>query len=126
MAEVIYPAIIGTDDVGVGRTWLSQGNGTPGGRVGSRDRAIVSSSAIFFTTSGAFVVRSPEASSLIMERSVGSVLVFWFPADMRRMDLRAMFGFFANSRSRNLPYLRRRTLRACLRRSLLSFRKPVK
>jgi len=100
MAGVICPAIIGTDDVGCGRTWPSQGNGAPGERVGSRERAIDSSSAIFFTNSGGFVMRSPEASSLIMERSVGSVLVFWFPAAVRRMDLRAMFGFLSNSRSR--------------------------
>jgi hypothetical protein len=47
MAGVICPAIIGTDDVGVGRTWPSQGNGAPGGRVEYRERAIVSSSAIY-------------------------------------------------------------------------------
>jgi hypothetical protein len=91
--------------------------------VGSGERAIVSSSSIFFTASGGFVMRSPEASSLIMERSMGSVLVFGFPATVWRMDLRAMFGFLANIRSRNLPYLKRRTLRVCLRRSLIAFRR---
>ncbi len=62
---------------------------------------MVSSSAIFVTTYGGFAMRSPEASSLIMERFVGSVLLFEFPVDVRRMDLRAMFGVFTNSRSRN-------------------------
>ena len=80
--------------------------------MGSGERAIVSISAIFFTTSGGFVMRSPEASFFIMERSVGSVIVFWILSAVRRMDLRAMFGFLANGRSRNLPYLRRRTLHA--------------
>ncbi len=82
------------------------------GRVGSGEIAMVSSSAIFVTTSSGFVIRSHEASSLIMERSVGSVFLFGFPVAVRRMDLRAMLGLFTNNRSSNFPYLRRRKLQA--------------
>jgi hypothetical protein len=39
--------IVGTDEVSVGRTWPSQGNGAPEGRVGYGERAIVSNSSIF-------------------------------------------------------------------------------
>jgi hypothetical protein len=97
MAGVICPAIIGTDEVGVAWTFPCQGNGAPGRRVGSGESAVVSSSTIFLITDVGSVMRSPVTSSLIMERSVGSVLVFVLPAAVRRRDLRAMFGFFTNN-----------------------------
>jgi hypothetical protein len=126
MAGVIWPAIIGIDEVGVARTYPRQGNGAPGGRVGSGESAMVSSSSIFFFTETGSVMRSPVSSSLIMERSVGSVLVFVFPAVVRRRDLRAVFVFFTNSLRRCFPYLARRTLRACLMSARIAWRRPLK
>ena len=79
MAGVICPAIIGMNEVGVGRTCPIYGNGVPGGRVGYGERATVSSSAIFRTTSAGVVMMNPGMSSLIMERSVGSVVEVVFP-----------------------------------------------
>ena len=70
----MWPAIIGTEEVGVARTKAPHGNGAPGGRVGSGESAIVSSSAIFLTTACGSVMRIPFSASLMMERSVGSVL----------------------------------------------------
>ena len=124
--DVICPAIIGTDDVGAGLTWPSHGKGAPSGRMGYGERAFVSSSVIFVTTSLGFVMSSPETSSLMTERFVGSVFSLGFPFAVRMMDFRAVFGFFTNSLSKNLPYLRRRMLRACFRRSLIVFRRPLK
>ena len=60
--------------------------------MGSGESATVSSAAIFFTASGGSVMRNLVVSSLIMERSVGSVFVVVLPAIMRRRDLRARFG----------------------------------
>jgi hypothetical protein len=59
--------------------------------VGSGESAIVSSAAIFFTNSGGSVMKNPVASSLILERSVGSVLVVVLPAAVRRRVLRAVY-----------------------------------
>ena len=42
MTGVIWPINIGTEEVGVGRTWPSHGNGALGGSIGSGDRAVVS------------------------------------------------------------------------------------
>ena len=126
MAGVICPAIIGTDEVGVAWTIPCQGNGAPGGRVGSGESAVVSSSTIFLFTDVGSVMRSPVTSFLIMERSVGSVLVFVLPAAVRRRDLRALFGFFTNNLRRCLPYLALRTLRAWLIRARIVWRSPLK
>ena len=123
---VMCPAIIGTDEVGVARTEARQGNGAPGGRVGSGESAFVSSSASFRITACGSVMRIPSASSLMMERSVGSVLDDVLPAAVRRRDLRAPFGRLTNILSRVEPYSARRTVRACLSRSLIAFRRLLK
>ncbi len=39
MAGVIQSEIMRIEDDGVGHTWPSQGNGAPGGSVGSREKA---------------------------------------------------------------------------------------
>jgi hypothetical protein len=57
---------------------------------------------------------------------VGSVWVFVFPAVVRRRDLRAVFGLLTNILRRFVPYLARRTLRACFSRNLIAFRRPLK
>jgi hypothetical protein len=126
MAGVMCPAIIGIDEVGVARTWPRQRNGAPGGRVGSGESAFVSSAAIFLITSGGSVMRRPVALSLIMERSVGSVLVVELLAVVRRRYLSATFGLLTNILRRLVPYLARRTSRACFKRSLIAFRRPLK
>ncbi len=94
--------------------------------MGSGESAIVSRDAIFFITSGGSVMRRPVAASLIMERSVGSVLVVELLAVVRRRDLSAVFGRLANILIRLVPYLARRTARACFRRSLNARRRPWK
>ncbi len=71
--------------MGVGRTWPIQGNSAHGKRVVSRERATVSSSAIFRTTSAGVVMRNPKVSFLIMERFVGSVVDVVIPAGVQRM-----------------------------------------
>ncbi len=126
MAGVMCPAIIGIHELGVGWTWPSQGNGALEGRVGSGERAIVSCSSIFFTASIGFVIRSPVDSFFIIERSMRNVLVFMLPAALRRIDLRTVFGFLANILRRVLPYKMRRTFRACLKRSIVAFLRPLK
>ncbi len=65
--------------------------------MGSGARAMLSNSAIFFTTSCGSVMSRHVVSSLIMERSVGSVLVFSIPPVVRSRDLRAEFGRLTNS-----------------------------
>ncbi len=98
MVGVIWPINIGTDEVGVGQTWPFHGNGAPGGSVGSGDRAVVynfSSCAITFV---GVVSRRPDVSSRMRERSVRRVRLYGVPAEVRRMDLRATLGFFANMR----------------------------
>ncbi len=42
IAGLIWSISIGSGEAGVGRTWLSQGKGAPGGSVGSGERALVS------------------------------------------------------------------------------------
>jgi hypothetical protein len=113
MAGVICPINIGTEKVGVGQTCPSQGNGAPGGSVGSGERAIVSILVSCFTTSDGVVRRSPDLSSRRIERSVGSMRFLVVPAEVWRMDLSATLGFFTNMRRRALAYFRRRRLRAC-------------
>ena len=126
MAGVMWPDIVGTEEMGVARTEARQGNGASGGRVGSGESAIVSSSASFRTTACGSVMRIPSASSLMMERSVESVLDVVLPASVRRRDLRAPFGRLTNNLRRFAPYFARRTLRACFSRSLIAFRRPLK
>ncbi len=94
--------------------------------MGSGESAIVSRDAIFFIISGGSVMRRPVASYLIMERSVGSVLVVDLLAVVRRRDLSAVFGRLAHILIRLVPYLARRTARACFRRSLNARRRPWK
>ena len=69
MAGVIWPIGIGTEGVGVGRTWSSQGNGAPGGSVGSEYIAVVSSFSSC-TTSIGVVSSRPDVSSRLTESSV--------------------------------------------------------
>ena len=95
--------IIGMDGVGVGRTRPSKGNGAPGGRAGSGERATVSSYDILFTTSDGVVIRRHVVSSLIIERSVGSVELVVVPAAVHMIDLSATSGFLKNMRRRALP-----------------------
>ncbi len=71
MAGVMHPEIIGIDEEGFGMTWANHGKGAPNGSVGSRYKVAVSISVILAITSGENVTRSPVASFLMMERSVG-------------------------------------------------------
>ncbi len=99
MVGVMQPEIIGIDDTSVGRTCPIHGKGTPGGSVGSGDRAAVSNCAILATTLSGAVMRWPVFSSRIMERYVGRILSCFSPSDVRTMDLSATLGLFTNKRS---------------------------
>ena len=104
--------IIGTEEVGDGLTWPIQGNGAPGGSVGSGERVVVSICVSYVITSDGMVKRRPDASSRRTERSAGSVGLSSVPTEVRRMDLRATLGFFTNMRISALPYYNRQMLRA--------------
>jgi len=87
MAGVICPINIGTDEeVGVGRTLPSHGNGAPGGRVGSGDRAVDSNFSSCAITSAGEVSMRPDVSSRRTERSVGREGLYGVPSEVRRMD----------------------------------------
>jgi len=94
MTGVIWPISIGTEEVGVGRTWSIQGYGAPRGSVGSGKRAVVSICVSCVITSDGAVRRRPNASSRRAERSVGSVGLSDVPSEVWRMNLRATLGFF--------------------------------
>jgi hypothetical protein len=98
MTGVIWPISIGTEEVGVRRTWPSHGNDAPGGIAGSGESAVVSIFLSYIITSDGVVRRRPNASSRRTERSVGSVRLSGFPSEVRRMDLSAILGFFTNMR----------------------------
>ncbi len=66
MAGVICPISIGTEGVGVGWTWPSQGNGAPGGNVGSGERGAVSIIVSCVNTYDGVVRRLTDFSSLKM------------------------------------------------------------
>ncbi len=68
--------------------------GSPGGIVGSEDRAAVSICAILATTSSGAAKRWPVISSRIMERFVGRVVASASPFDVRKIDLSAALDFF--------------------------------
>jgi hypothetical protein len=121
MAGVICPISIGIEEVGVGRTWPSQGNVAPGGSAGSGERAIVSIFLSCAHISDGVVRRRPDLSSRRMERSVGIAELSVIPTDVLRMDFSATLGFFANMRRSALPYFRRRSLRACRMRRRVAF-----
>jgi len=89
MAGVICPIDNGTEEMGVGRTRPRQGNGAPGGSVGSGERAIVSICVRCDSTSDGVVRKMPDLSSRMTERSVGSVEVSVVPPEVLRMDLSA-------------------------------------
>jgi hypothetical protein len=89
MAGVIWPINMGTEEVGVGRTCPSHGNGAPGGSVGSGDKAGVSNFSSCAITSAGVVRMCLDVSSRRTERSVGSVGLSGVPSEVRRMDLRA-------------------------------------
>ena len=63
MAGVICPISVGTEEVRVGWTWPSQGNGALGGDVGSGERVVVSISVSWVNTSDRVVRRRPDFSS---------------------------------------------------------------
>ena len=94
IAKVICLEILGTEEVNFGRTRPSQGNGAPGGSVGSERRATISICASFVTTSDGVVTSRPFVSSLVIERSVEIVVEAFAPVAARRMSLSATFGFF--------------------------------
>ena len=73
MVGVFGPTSIGIEEVGVGRTWASHGNGAPGGSVGSGDRAFVSSFSSCAMTSAGVVSSRPDVSSRRTERSAGRI-----------------------------------------------------
>ncbi len=126
-SRTICPEIIGTEHVGVGRTWPIQGNGrAPGGSVGSGEKIAESICVIFITPYVYVVMSSPVVSSRRIERSVGSEVEVFAPVKDQRMDLRATFGFLTGMRRRALPYLRRRRYRACrMMRRRVAFRSPL-
>jgi hypothetical protein len=93
MAGVIWLINIGTEVVGIGRTWPSLGNGAPGGSVGSGDRAFDSNFSSCANTFAGVVSKSPDVSSRRTERSVGRMGLSGAPSEVRRMKLRAMLGF---------------------------------
>jgi hypothetical protein len=126
MAGVIWPINVGTEEVGDGRTWPSQGNGAPGGSVGSGDRAVDSNFSSCAITSAGVVSMRPNFSSQRTERSVGRVGLSGAPSEVRRIDLRAALGFFTNMRRIALPYFRRRSLRAWRIRRRAAFLSPLK
>ena len=89
---------MGTEEVGVGRTWASHGNGAPGGSVGSGERDVVSILSSCVITSDGVVRMRPVVSSRRTERSVGSVSLSGVPSKVQRMDLRATLGFYTYMR----------------------------
>ena len=94
IAGVIWPISIGTEEVGAGRTWPGQGNGAPGGNVGSGERVVVSICVSCVNASDGVVRRRLDFSSRKMERSVGSVGLSVDPSEVRRMNLRATLDCF--------------------------------
>jgi hypothetical protein len=82
----IWPTGIGTEEVGVGRTWPSHGSSAPGGSVGSRDRAFVTSFSSCAITSAGVVSMRLDVSSRRTERSVGRIGLSDVPSEVRRMD----------------------------------------
>ena len=114
MAGVMQPEIIEAVCLWLGGSRRDHMNGAPCGSVGSGDMVWVSSFCTCAITSAGSTTRRSEASSLRMERSVGRGWVFFASAAVRRIDCRAIFGFFKNIRSRAFPYLIMRWLRACL------------
>ena len=112
MVGVIHPEIIAAEAAGVGWMCPSQGKGTPGGRVGSGDRATVSICVISAITSFGAMMRRPVVLSRITERLVGREEVSVTPSDVRRIYLSATLGYFMNKRSMALPYSMRRRFRA--------------
>ncbi len=126
MARVIQLEIIGIEDAGVRRTCPNHGKRAPGGSVGSGDRAAVSTCSILATISSGAVMRQSVVSSRVMERSMGRILVSFFPSAVRRMDLSAAVDFSTNKRSRALPCRRRRRMRACWMRNLVALHRPLK
>jgi len=75
-------------------TWSSQGNGAPGGSVGSANRAVVSSFSSFAINSAGVVSSHSHVSSRRTDRLVGRVGLSGVPSEVRRMDIRAALGFF--------------------------------
>jgi hypothetical protein len=108
IAAVIFLDIIGTEEVGGGLTWPTQGNRALGGSAGYRERATFFICANVFATSESDVTSRPAVSSRMIERSVGSVVETAVLVADRRMNLSATFGFFVNMRRKTLTYFRRR------------------
>jgi hypothetical protein len=90
------------------------------------ERATVFVCVSFVIASAGVAMRSPENSSLKMERSVGRVGESFPPVVVRRMDIRATLPLLTNMRRRVLPYFRRRRLRARRMRSRVAFQRPLK
>ncbi len=124
MAGVIWPISIGTEGVGDGRTWSSQGNGALGGSVGSGDRAVIFSFSSYAIISVGVVSSRLDVLSRRTKRSVERVGLSGVPSEVRRMNLRAELGFFTNMRRSALPYFRRRRLRAWRIRRRVAFLSP--
>ena len=78
--------------------------------MGSMERAVVSICVSCVNASDGVVTRRPNVSSRKMERSVGSLVLSVVPSEVRRMDLRATFGFLTSMRTSALAYFRRRKL----------------
>jgi hypothetical protein len=104
MAGVIHPVIIGVEVNGVGWTCPSQGNGAPGGSVGSGETATVSILVILAITLSGAVIRRPVVSSRITKSSLGSEGVSFTPFVVRIIYLSTTLGFFRKRRSKALPY----------------------
>jgi len=126
IAGVMQPEIMGSVCLRMRGTQRCHGNGAPCESVGSGDMTWVSSLRACAITSAESTRRRPEASSLRIERFVGRGWVFFPATAVRRIDCRAIFGFFKNIRRRAFPYLSRRWLRACLSRRLVARRCALK
>jgi hypothetical protein len=126
MAGVIQPEIVGIEDVGVGRAYVSHGKGAPIGGGGSGDRPTFSICVTIATTSSWAVMRMPVVSSRTTERYVGREGMFVTPSVVRIIDLSTTLGFVTNKRSIALPYRMQRRVWACRTSILATLRISLK
>ncbi len=88
--------------MGAGRTWASQGNEAPGGKVGFGDKAPISSYVSLCMISSVVVMRRPDCSSIMTERSVRSVVATLPSAVVRRIDLCATLSRILYKHAKNV------------------------
>jgi len=118
---MMWPINIGIEEVGVGRTCQSHGNGARRGIAGSGESDVVSIFLSCVITSDGEVRRRPNASSRRTDGSVGMVGLSGVPSEVRRMDLSATLGFFTNMRIMALPYFSQRRFGAWRMRRRATF-----